>query len=256
MLNSSAASLCGYLAPVMRAVGIRMWGMMTLLIGTVSNTNIVITADGLSRANPLTEAGIRSNAFQKIFPLPSISIAIAHHGFNILAGDPVNEFLQQFMTNVEKDFTAFGVHEITIELHKFTDSAAKAIFANPTNKGIIGFWVAGFSSEELRPLLYEIWWKPNKHCTEKHDLIVFGGDGKEFVRHHIEEFEKDRSKCEEVSRYSLEDALKFHSKIYEEAEEKQKQGGEKIFGGHQHQLVIKKDGWHWIKPPQALKGID
>jgi len=26
--------------------------------------------------------------------------------------------------------------------------------------------------------------------------------------------------------------------------------------GHQHQLVIKKGGWRWIKPPQALKGID
>jgi hypothetical protein len=38
---------------------------MTLLIGTISNTNIVITADGLSRANPATGAGIKSNTFQK-----------------------------------------------------------------------------------------------------------------------------------------------------------------------------------------------
>jgi len=228
---------------------------MTLLIGTISNTNIVITADGLSRANPTTGAGIKSNTFQKIFPLPSISVAIAHHGFNILGGHPVREFLQEFMTNAEKDFTAFGVHEITIELHKFTDSAAKAIFANPANKGVIGFWVAGFSSEKLRPLLYEIYW-PNKHRPKLHEPIVFGGDGKQFVDHHIEEFRIDIVKCEQVRRYSVEDALKFHSKIYEEAEEKQNRVGQNIFDGHQHQLVIKKDGWRWIKPPQALKGID
>jgi hypothetical protein len=228
---------------------------VTLLIGTISNTNILITADGLSRANLTTGAGIKSNTFQKIFPLPSISVAIAHHGFNILDGHPVNEFLQQFMTNAEKDFTTFSVHEITIELHKFTDSAAKAILANPTDKGVIGFWVAGFSTEKLRPLLYEICW-PNKHRPKLHEPIVFGGDGKKFVDHHIEEFEKDKSKCEEVSRYSVEDALKFHSEIYEEAEEKQNELGQNIFGGHQHQLAIKKDGWRWIKPPQALKGID
>ena len=224
--------------------------MVTLLIGTISNTNIVITADGLSRVNPANGAGIKSNTFQKIFPFPSMSAAIVHHGFNILDGQPVNQFLQQFMTNAEKNFTTFRVHDISTGLHKFTDSAAKAILANPTNKGIIGFWVAGFSTENIRPLLYEIYW-PDNHRPKLHEPIVFGGDGKKFIDYHIQEFEKDKSKCVEVSRYSVEDALKFHSQIYEEAEEKQKEAGQNIFGGHQHQIVIREDGCRWNKPPET-----
>lgn len=228
---------------------------MTLLIGTISNTNIVITADGLSRANPTTGAGIKSNSFQKIFPLSSISVAIAHHGFNILDGHPVNEFLRKFITNAEGYSTAFGIYKIAIELQMFADSAAQAIFTNPTNKGLIGFWVTGFSGEELGPLLYEIWW-PNKHGPTLHKPVVFGGDGKQFVDHHIDDFNKDRSKCEEIRCYSVEDALKFHSEIYNEAEKKQGEVGQNIFGGYQHQLLITKDGCRWIRPPQILKGIE
>ena len=230
---------------------------MTLLIGTISSTNIAITADGISIANPETGAGIVSNTFQKIFPFPNLSVAIAHHGFNILDGFPINEFLQHFMTNADKDFAVLDVHEIAIELHKFTDSAANKIFANPKNKGVIGFWVAGFSSEKLRslPLLYEICW-PDNQRPKQHKIIVFGGDGKKYIDYHIEEFEKDKSKCEKVIRYSVEDAVKFHNEIYEEAEEKQNDIGQNIFGGHQHQLVIENNGWRWINPPHALKGID
>jgi hypothetical protein len=62
---------------------------MTLLIGTVSNTNIVITADGLSRTHPLTGGGVQSTTFKKIFPLRRIPVAIAHHGYNILDSHPI-----------------------------------------------------------------------------------------------------------------------------------------------------------------------
>jgi hypothetical protein len=225
---------------------------VTLLIGTISNTNIVITADGLSLANPTTGDSIKSNTFQKIFPLPGIPVAIAHHGFNILDGHPVNEFLRQFMTNPKTDFTALSIHEIAIELFKFTDPAAQVIFTNPANSGGIGFWIAGFLTKNLKPLLYEIHW-PNKPKPEQHELIVLGGEGRRFVKHHMKEFELIKAKAEKLRRYSVEDALRLHGVIYEDAEEKQKKERQNIFGGHQHQLVIEKDGWRWIKPPQDLK---
>ena len=47
---------------------------MTLLIYTISKRHIVITSDGLSRVNPITCAGIGFDTFQKVFPIPDMSI--------------------------------------------------------------------------------------------------------------------------------------------------------------------------------------
>jgi hypothetical protein len=226
---------------------------VTLLIGTISNANIIITADGLSIAHPTAGSGIKSDTVQKIFPFSSIAVAIAHHGFNILDGSPVDEFLRKFMTTAGKDFTTLGVYEITIELQKFTDRAARKIFTDGKNigVGVVGFWVAGFLTKKLKPILYEICW-PDEPDPKERRLVVFGGSGSKFIKHYIKEFEKDSSKCEKLRLSSVEDALKFHNEIYQEAEKEQK-AGENIFGGDKHQLLIKKDGCCWINKPHALK---
>ena len=57
---------------------------MTLLIGTISDKCAVVTADGLSRTNPTTGQGLALNNFKKIFPVPALPIAFAHHGLNII----------------------------------------------------------------------------------------------------------------------------------------------------------------------------
>lgn len=222
---------------------------MTLLIGTVSNTNIVITADGLSRTHPVTGGGIQSSTFKKIFPLRGMPVAIAHHGYNIIDSHPINEFLEKFIVQGETDRTTLGVYEIALELQKFTDAAARAIFSNPANTGVIGFWVAGLFNKTQAPVLYEICW-PNQPDPKQWKIIVFGGDGKEFICHHITELEQAPSKCREIENYTVDDALNLHKKLYAEAERKQNEERKNIFGGHQHQLVIQTGGWRWTKVPR------
>ncbi len=222
---------------------------MTLLIGTVSNTNIVITADGLSRTHPVTGGGVQSTTFKKIFPLPRMPVAIAHHGYNILDSHPINEFLEKFIAQGEMDRTTPGVYEIALELQKFTDAAARAIFDSPTNTGVIGFWIAGLLNKTQAPVLYEICW-PNQHDPKQHKIIVFGGDGQEFIGHHIAELERAPSKCREIENYTVDDALNLHRKLYAEAERKQNEERKNIFGGHQHQLIIQAGGWRWTKAPR------
>jgi hypothetical protein len=232
---------------------------VTLLIGTILNTNIIITADGLSLTHPADGGRIKSNTIQKIFPLTSMSVAIAHHGFNILDGSPVDEFLGKFMTTAGRDFTTLSVYQITVKLQEFTDPAAREILAVPKNKNVsgIGFWVAGFLTEKSEPVLYEIFW-PNEPNPKKCGILTFGGNGRKFIEHHIDEFKKDASKREQLRLYSVADALKFHNDLYQEAEEKQEaekkqQAGGNIFCGDKHQLLIKKDGCCWINKPDALK---
>jgi hypothetical protein len=222
---------------------------LTLLIATISSSNIVITADGLSRAHPDTGGGVQSTSFQKIFPLPRTPVAIAHCGYNILDSHPVSKFLELFIAHGKLDRTTLGVYEIALELQKFTDAAARAILDSPRNTDVIGFWVAGLLSESQAPLLYEICW-PNHPDPKQHKTIVLGGDGQEFIGHHIAELERAPSKCHEIEGYAVENALDLHRELYVEAERKQNEKHKNIFGGHQHQLIIETSGWRWTKAPR------
>jgi hypothetical protein len=85
---------------------------MTLLIGTISKRHIVITADGLSRVNPTTGAGIGSDTFQKVFPIPGIPIAFAHHGLNILMGKSIGEFIGDYIRYYGTRISTASIKEI------------------------------------------------------------------------------------------------------------------------------------------------
>ena len=224
---------------------------MTLLLGTISKTNIVITAEGLSPANPTTGAGIQSNNFQKISPVPMLTLSMAHHGYNILNNQPVGDFLRPFIGKSNANFRALNIQDVATELLKFAEPAAQNIFGNPANKEVIGFWVTGFSTSKERPCPYEIC-RPNKTRPTLHKPVVFAGCGRQFVDYHTEEFRTDKSKCGNVQQFSGEDAISYHSELYEEAKTKQMQSGKTVFGGHRHQLVIEKDYWRWIQPPQDV----
>jgi len=66
---------------------------MTLLIGTISKSHIVITADGLSRVNPTSGVGIGSDAFQKVFPVPAVKGKVKVYQFRELKSVPPTPIL-------------------------------------------------------------------------------------------------------------------------------------------------------------------
>jgi hypothetical protein len=73
---------------------------MTLLIETMSKDHAMLTADGLSRPNCSTGAGINRDDLRKIFPLSNVPIAIAHHGINIIHGTEVGHLISEFEESV------------------------------------------------------------------------------------------------------------------------------------------------------------
>jgi hypothetical protein len=220
---------------------------MTLLIGTVSNTNLVLTADGLSRENPQTGAGIASDNFQKIFPVPGLPVVFVHHGFNILDGREVGLVLHDFMEARNNKIASASIAEIALELKTFANVTAQNTLTEPTNIGVIGFWIAGFGNPRARPELYEVCW-PDAPDPTRHEGLVLGGDAKRFVERFLSE-PLGPFRPEGIRNYTTSSARQYHQAIYSQAEAKQKKSGENIFGGKQHQIVIEKHGWSWTRPP-------
>ena len=220
---------------------------MTLLIGTLSDKHAVITADGLSRVNPTTGAGVGSDTFQKIFPVAGLAIAFVHHGLNVLGGKPVGQVIAGYTAAHGTALEAASIKDIAESLRSYTEQDAQNALADPTNKGVVGFWIAGFGARKGKPELYEICW-PDNPAPCKHEGIVLGGDAQRFIEPYLWQplgsFRPDR-----LSKYSVTFVRLYHQALYKQAESKQGKTGQVIFGGHQHQLLLEKTGWKWTKPP-------
>jgi hypothetical protein len=221
---------------------------MTLLIGTVSDKHAVITADGLSRVNPVTGAGVGSDTFRKVFPVASLPIAFVHHGLNILGGKPIDEFIEGYISAHATALLASGIKDIAEHLRSYAEQNTQDALAHPTNKGVVGFWIAGFGAGKGKPELYEICW-PDKPAPYKHEGIVLGGDAKEFIELYLSQ-PLGPFRPENIPKSSVSFILQYHQALYKQAESKQAKTGQTIFGGHQHQLVLKKTGWEWTRPPK------
>ena len=229
---------------------------MTLLIGTVAKDNIVLTADGLSRANPITGAGMACEDLQKIFPHGTSPFAIVHHGLNIVNRTSAARRVADFYKFLAKDLEAYTLKQIADKFIDFIDDNANATFNDPSNKGIIGFWIAGFGSRQTRPELFEICW-PDSVIPKKFEGLITGGDGRNFLEPYPHQDQALRSYSpakKVIERYSATFAVTYHNTLYTIAERFQKASGEMIFGGHKHQLIIKSSDCTWtIRPMQSCQ---
>jgi hypothetical protein len=189
---------------------------MTLLIGTISDNHAVITADGLSRVNPTTGAGVGSDRFQKIFPIPCHTIAFVHHGFNILGGKPIGDFIGSYIEAQGMSLATAGVKDIAEDLRSYAEQAAQKVLADPTNTGVIGFWIAGFGVGKGKPELYEICW-PKKPAPSKHEPIVFGGDAKDFIKFYLSQ-PLGPFRLENIAKSSVSFIRQYHQALYKQAE--------------------------------------
>ena len=223
---------------------------MTLLIGTLSNNNVVITADGLSLVNSITGAGIGSDTFRKIFPIPGIPIVFAHHGLNVLDDKLVSQYIECFVSKCSSTLAAADVETIAQNLRLYGEAAAQKALADPTNLGVVGFWIAGFSPERKRPEFYEICW-PYKPEPCKLDGVILGGDAQNFIAGFLSQ-PLGSFKPKAVRGYSTNLVTMYHQALYSQAEQKQAKLGGTMFGGRRHQVVIEKTGWRWSITPEPL----
>lgn len=232
---------------------------MTLLIGTVARSanaaksHVVITADGRCTLFDGATRTARSDAYQKIFPVPGSSVAIAHHGENIIAGKPVKEFLEEF---IHRRLSSVDIGQIAASLKEYADEQTIATLKRIALSKLVGFWVGGFGSGRSQPELHEICWKKNPLTGEiecenkKHGNLVFGGDAQCFVSQYCKQPVDGMYAWDRIPGQSVNYATKLHGKLYKLAESAQVEKQQVLFGGHKHQLILTRDGWHWSIPPQ------
>lgn len=223
---------------------------MTLLIGTYSDTHIVLTADGLCKVGCPPEYKYN---LQKIFPLSNLPIAILHHGQNIIGGKDIKEIVGNFVVQYRDSINGSSLDRISQLLSDFLDADAKQQLSEISHIDTgIGFWVAGFGFNQKLPIVYEIWWKGQDNASLKeHDRLILGGSAKKFIPPSME-----KKYNIDIEKKTVEQLVRCHNEFYGFAEKVQKKQTEIILGGYKHQLVISIAGCEWIIPPKQQTKIN
>jgi len=217
---------------------------MTLLIGTLSKNLAVLTADGLCRKRAASGEVVYLENHRKLWALPDRPIAFAHHGQNVIAGLDVWQFVEGHIARHTDEIANCSVGEIADLFIKWFDVEARTTLQHIEGDSVIGFWVVGFGDSRREPELHEILW-PNPTSTRRENLTI-GGTAqcllKSAIRRPMGSFRLERLPSAK-EKY----ALAYHNWLYRIAEQKQRKEDLRLFGGHKHQLVILRSGWHWEK---------
>ncbi len=221
---------------------------MTLIITARSTSFALVTADGRSKGK------ISSNTFQKIFPDSERGLVIAHHGQNLIdecnVKDIVNDFFNINMDEIESS----SIEKVsTLFVQKYGDSIRSTLHRIPESKNC-GFLFIGFGVGNNEPKIYEAYWEKNNNKDIRHEVSLLGdfirsGDGKKYSDEYLKYPKNLQFLKDNILKWNLEQSKAYCDKLYSLAKESQAKAGEDIFGGHKHQLVIKKNGCEWLIPP-------
>lgn len=222
---------------------------MTLIITVEARNHIVVTADGRSKGK------INSNTLQKIFPHPNRGFAIVHHGQNLIdiderrVQDVANEFL---VDNADVIGKSSVQHIARLFVEHYEQIITKTLRSIPGNKGC-GFLFLGFGMTTKKPKIYEAFWatgQVNTIAPTKHNDLVLSGDARRHILQYLDDDKEKQNRQNNIMKGTVQSAKAYCDKLYRLAEEAQTKANEDVFGGHKHQLVIKKSGCEWLIPPK------
>lgn len=193
---------------------------MTLLLATLSDEAVLITADGLSIVESFGAPG--RTTLQKIVPIPLRPVAVAQCGGNFLKVTGRGELnLKRALS--EWCATAFPqtVNDIAVNLNDWIRAVDSGYFTRSPSI----LWVAGFSKGNSRPEFYSV---TEAGVEQDERLQLAAGAGADFLEG------KDWS---------------THAEAWDIAVQRQKERGAWFFGGHRHQLQISPTRWVWLEEP-------
>jgi len=192
---------------------------MTLLLGSRSREQILLSADGLSTSDFGGGPSVGRSTLQKLFECGRF--AVGHYGDNWLRFEGKNIGMKQLVNYWKQSGVADSIGDAL-------DSLCRYVSRHVDSKTRGGFWFAGFN-DQRQPECYRIeppQWRP----AVIQAAHFMSGDGAQFVPAGWSD----------------------HIAAFEAAYDLQKQSGMLVFGGHLHQLRITQDGCHWTVPWQNI----
>ena len=231
---------------------------MTLLLAARTQSSILLTADGRCIA---AKRGVRTTAsdtLQKIFPVKCRPLAVAHHGQNILDGQPVSELLKALYCAHSGTISTANPRQLSLLIAQNLDSVVSRTLLHITDSKNCGFWICGVDNMSQTFQMYEVIWHKkspgeiNLRITPHGDLLM-GGNAAQPIKKFLKQPVNARLSWKQVFKRDVQYSLDLHNELYRLAEESQPEGRLNSFGGHKHQLAITFDVCNWIIPPTRQK---
>ena len=221
---------------------------MTLLIGTHSASNILLTADGQCLKTDGGKVTARHYDFQKIFPAPGLPVAICHHGENVLfwpkgKKTPIKDLLPEFLERRGSEIAAASIQDVANMVEQDFRDASLWTIDPKSGRDVVGFWVCGFGCRSSTSKIFEVCW-PNTPSPVDLGRLVLGGYGQFLIEKYLKE------DCEgvwpgDVRKMNLGQMRRYHEDLYSAALAAQERKGEEVFGGEKHRLIIGRRKCVW-----------
>jgi hypothetical protein len=231
---------------------------MTLLLGARGRSHILITADGQRSVGTGAAATVADTNLQKVFPADYRPLAVAHHGQNLIDGQPVHELIPAFLNENRAGFAECSVRQICAQLILDFDNAVTETLRRIDDSVQFAVWIAAIEPAFSRPSIYEISWRKEGYVDNGMDIlmsvarlgdIVLGGDGKEYILEYLDQALSPEISPQHVYFQPLPYSKAVQDELYSLALQRQAERQEHRFGGHKHQLAITRGGCDWLIAP-------
>lgn len=186
---------------------------------------------------------------QKIFPVQNATIAIAHHGENKIAGQPVENLLESIVSSTPST----SIAQLAEYLVQRFDKPIRNTLGAIRDAEKCAFGVCGFSRATKSPTIIEIEWKKTEVSIEFRQMeagdLFMSGNAHDLVAEYTRNPIDGQFTWKKLWSANEKYHLRFHEKLWRTAELRQQSEDKHVFGGHKHVLVLTPKQWRWATPP-------
>lgn len=219
---------------------------MTLIITVEARNHIVITADGRSTGT------VESNSLQKIFPDSNKAFAISHHGQNLINERSVKDIANEFLAKNAARIGKSSIQSIAqLFTQQYEQTIRKTLRGIPGNE-VCGFLFLGYAMTTNKPKICEAFWETGQATVtvQTHPDLVLSGQAQDHLKKYLDDSKEKRFRKDNILKGTVQQSKAYCDRLYKLAEDAEAKAKKDRFGGHKHQLLIRKSGCEWLIPPK------
>lgn len=221
---------------------------MSLLLGARGKDFVVLLADGISLRKTDEKTVVEHLDLKKLFQLGDRPCVIAHHGQNELGGLQVESVLTNpSFQKLQAQAWSQGLNVAMARTVERLDSVVSQTLKSSQHRNLFGLWFTGFWPCTSNPEISELVWQHSgrnrvRTAMMPHKNLVMGGGGFKYLRDYLSKPVSKEFNINKIATSPAEYSMELVRKLYAIAEQRQKEAGEKIFGGKRMMALITRDG--------------